>query len=48
MKYVEGPAGTAVLPAGSQRVVAKSRSELPEHEAFLALVERAAAARPAG
>jgi tryptophan halogenase len=48
MKYVEGPAGTAVLPPDLSGVVAKSRSELPEHEAFLALVERAAAARPAG
>jgi tryptophan halogenase len=45
MKYVDGPASGGPLVPEMSALVGKSRSELPEHEAILALVQRAAAAR---
>ena len=43
MKYVDGPVSGQIQVPDMRELIAKSRGELPEHEAFLALVKRAAA-----
>jgi tryptophan 7-halogenase len=43
MKYVDGPVSRQIQVPDMRELIAKSRGELPEHEAFLALVKRAAA-----
>ncbi|MEZ5986277.1 MAG: tryptophan halogenase family protein [Hyphomonas sp.] len=45
MKYIDGPDVSSPMLPDLSGVVAKSRSELPEQDAFLALVQRAAAAK---
>ncbi|KCZ92331.1 tryptophan halogenase family protein [Hyphomonas johnsonii] len=45
MKYVDGPVSGAPAVPDMSALISKSRSELPDHEAILALVQRAAAAR---
>jgi hypothetical protein len=45
MRYVKGATHSRASIPDLSQVVMKARTELPDHEAFLSLVERAAEAR---